>query len=273
MKRKISAILTSAMMIIGSMVSTVSALSLDEEIWVDGEPLSFEEYLEICTPDEYRIAIGSVIASFIRSENLDAQVLYDVDEVSCNYVNENGENVIIINYYYTHTDVKPAVEAFIEENNLDSSLIVFQSVGSEELDPSEEITEPYLILALIDDFIDENNIDASVSMNNYATGLPTFEVTGYLTDNIIEDIKIFIKEKNIDENRFTFLCYEQDDIFVVLAGDADGDNELTVRDCSLFARKIAGGKATDIPNSADFNGDGEVNVRDAAAIATHLASK
>ena len=59
----------------------------------------------------------------------------------------------------------------------------------------------------------------------------------------------------------------------ILVGDADGDNELTVRDCSFIARKIAEGKATDIPNSADFNGDGEVNVRDAAAIATHLASK
>ncbi len=54
-------------------------------------------------------------------------------------------------------------------------------------------------------------------------------------------------------------------------GDADGDNELTVRDCSFIALAIAQGRNSDLSDSADFNKDGEVNVRDAAAIANTLA--
>ncbi|MBQ3566421.1 MAG: hypothetical protein IJA12_04500 [Oscillospiraceae bacterium] len=54
-------------------------------------------------------------------------------------------------------------------------------------------------------------------------------------------------------------------------GDADGDNELTVRDCSFIALTIAQGRNDKLSDSADFNKDGEVTVRDAAAIAKSLA--
>ncbi len=56
-----------------------------------------------------------------------------------------------------------------------------------------------------------------------------------------------------------------------VTGDADNDNELTVRDCSYIAKMIAEGKVKELPMQADFNGDGVVNVRDAAAIARKLA--
>ncbi|MBQ3565797.1 MAG: hypothetical protein IJA12_01335, partial [Oscillospiraceae bacterium] len=58
---------------------------------------------------------------------------------------------------------------------------------------------------------------------------------------------------------------------VAVPGDANGDNELTVRDCAAIARALATGKVADLPLSADFNGDGEITVRDAAAIARVLA--
>lgn len=54
-------------------------------------------------------------------------------------------------------------------------------------------------------------------------------------------------------------------------GDADGDNELTVRDCSFIAITIAQGRNDELSDSADYNGDNKVNVRDAAAIAKSLA--
>ncbi len=57
------------------------------------------------------------------------------------------------------------------------------------------------------------------------------------------------------------------------SGDANGDIEVNVRDCSFIAMKIASGKTESLPISADFNGDGKVNVRDAAAIASYLATK
>ncbi len=58
-----------------------------------------------------------------------------------------------------------------------------------------------------------------------------------------------------------------------LTGDADEDNELTVRDCAHIAIMIAEGKTDKLTKTADFNGDGIVNVRDAAAIARKLAEK
>ena len=54
-------------------------------------------------------------------------------------------------------------------------------------------------------------------------------------------------------------------------GDANGDNEVTVRDCAVIASALATGKADKLSSSADFNKDGEVNVRDAAAISRTLA--
>lgn len=54
-------------------------------------------------------------------------------------------------------------------------------------------------------------------------------------------------------------------------GDANGDNELTVRDCAFIASALAKGFVGQLDSSADFNGDGNVNVRDAAAISRSLA--
>ncbi len=59
----------------------------------------------------------------------------------------------------------------------------------------------------------------------------------------------------------------------VVTGDADEDNELTVRDCAYIASMLASGTGDKLPKTADFNGDGIVNVRDAASIAKKLAEK
>lgn len=55
------------------------------------------------------------------------------------------------------------------------------------------------------------------------------------------------------------------------AGDADGDNEITVRDAAFIAAALAQGKNNELIENADFNGDGNINVRDAAAIARVMA--
>ena len=59
----------------------------------------------------------------------------------------------------------------------------------------------------------------------------------------------------------------------IISGDANNDNTLNVRDCSVIANALATGKGTDLPDSADYNKDGNKNVRDAAAIARDLAEK
>ncbi|MGN1480418.1 leucine-rich repeat protein [Porcipelethomonas sp.] len=59
----------------------------------------------------------------------------------------------------------------------------------------------------------------------------------------------------------------------VIKGDANGDEEVDVRDAAFIARKLAERKVNEIPDSADFNEDGKINVRDAAAIARYMANK
>ncbi|MGN1481344.1 dockerin type I repeat-containing protein [Porcipelethomonas sp.] len=56
-----------------------------------------------------------------------------------------------------------------------------------------------------------------------------------------------------------------------IAGDANEDGVVNIRDASLIARKLAEQKVSELPPSADFNSDGIVNVRDAAAIASYIA--
>ncbi|MGN0614436.1 MAG: dockerin type I repeat-containing protein [Porcipelethomonas sp.] len=56
-------------------------------------------------------------------------------------------------------------------------------------------------------------------------------------------------------------------------GDANGDNELNVRDAAYISRLLStGSNGSDLPAWADFNGDGDVNVRDSAAIAREIAT-
>ena len=57
-----------------------------------------------------------------------------------------------------------------------------------------------------------------------------------------------------------------------LAGDANEDGKVNVRDCAFIASKLAQGKGSELPVIADFNNDKKVNVRDAAAIANYLAT-
>ena len=129
------------------------------------------------------------------------------------------------------------INTYLEEKKLNARVVTVEKGGS----PAKKVVH-------YDDTSEENVVATFLAINEKFGA----KVCAYSTE--MENLEIFYDDS-------------------ILVGDADGDNELTVRDCSFIARKIAEGKATDIPNSADFNGDGEVNVRDAAAIATHLASK
>lgn len=61
---------------------------------------------------------------------------------------------------------------------------------------------------------------------------------------------------------------------VYLLGDVNEDGIVNVRDCAFIARKLAEGKANELPlELADFNGDGKVNVRDCSNIANELGLK
>ena len=56
-----------------------------------------------------------------------------------------------------------------------------------------------------------------------------------------------------------------------IIGDANGDNSLSVQDCSFIAQALANRKGDTLPESADYNKDGKKNVIDAMEIAKDLA--
>ena len=60
---------------------------------------------------------------------------------------------------------------------------------------------------------------------------------------------------------------------IILIGDANGDNKLTVSDAAFIARTLAKRETIDAETNpfADYNNDGKVTVADAAAIARFLA--
>ena len=79
----------------------------------------------------------------------------------------------------------------------------------------------------------------------------------------------------IYENKYAFCIIEVKDRMDSsgVPGDADGNKKLDVRDAAMIAQYVAAGKASRLPECADYNGDGVVNVRDAAAIARRLSQR
>ena len=79
----------------------------------------------------------------------------------------------------------------------------------------------------------------------------------------------------IYENKYAFCIIEVKDRMDSsgVLGDADGNKKLDVRDAAMIAQYVAAGKASRLPECADYNGDGVVNVRDAAAIARRLSQR
>lgn len=58
-----------------------------------------------------------------------------------------------------------------------------------------------------------------------------------------------------------------------MAGDANSDNVIDIRDAAYIARKVAQRKTSDLPEYSDYNGDNAVDIRDAAAIAKMVAQR
>ena len=79
----------------------------------------------------------------------------------------------------------------------------------------------------------------------------------------------------IYENKYAFCIIEVKDRMDSsgVPGDADGNKKLDVRDAAMIAQYVAAGKASRLPECADYNGDGVVNVRDAAAVARRLSQR
>ena len=95
-------------------------------------------------------------------------------------------------------------------------------------------------------------------------------------DSYAADIADLMTEKRIDQSIVAIHGLEKDVVESlkgeVMSCDVNSDNKTNIRDCAIIARKIAAGKAGELPDEADYNKDGKKNVRDAAALAKDLAN-
>ena len=89
-------------------------------------------------------------------------------------------------------------------------------------------------------------------------------------ENIIDTL-LAMNKKYGAEPRSLCLCssitFENEEV----SGDANGDNSLSVQDCSFIAQALANRKGDTLPESADYNKDEKKNVIDAMEIAKDLA--
>ncbi len=197
---------------------------------------------------------------------------YSKARVIENMTDENGNSYCMVNYYYTDTDVKPAVEAFLKKNGYDSSKVVFNAVG-EHIANEKKITDPFEAFAILWKYVADNNLDWAVNMGSFDHS----KITVSVYEDKIEDAKAVVEKNNIDDdliewNLWGVRHYTTNDTSSDL-GDANDDGKTNVRDCACIANALANGKADSLPDQADYNQDTHKNVRDAAAISNDLANK
>ena len=78
----------------------------------------------------------------------------------------------------------------------------------------------------------------------------------------ISDGNDFLSDANI---RYNY------DPYAVVAGDANGDGTIDIKDAVLIAQYLAGWTVSIGENAADCNGDGNVDIKDAVLLAQYLA--
>lgn len=183
----------------------------------------------------------------LNEENLISK-FYEAGQISRGsmyYVDDFGKSNFY-EYLAEGIDVK-ALQTYIDENNLNC---IMQPYVNEDdymlyyrLVPNKEM-----------EFDEYFNIVTNIYENlNYKPGISFIDTNTYYYET----------------NSLEMVSSESE----IILGDVNGSGNVDVRDVSFIAGKIAGGKAAELPNSADYNKDSKVNVRDAAAIARDLAKK
>ena len=267
--------LTCVMTMLPAMLASADSDNADYDLNYDG---ANDSNMYVTVPDEVKAETKMIedildnISECINKNNLKAQVLRI-------FLDRTGKQKIMVNYYYTHTDVKPMIEASLSEKNLDMSKVEFHAAGAKNTTESKKITDIYEKLALITDFCEDNNIIyATVNIiydYDYAPaqiGITIGSMDKEIQNSISDSIHRFAEEQNIDMQGVKIVRYLKGSSISDDLGDANNDGTVNVRDCALIASSIASGKAETLPDTADYNKDGKKNVRDAAAISMDLAN-
>ena len=144
---------------------------------------------------------------------------------------------------------------------------------ADEITTDEKITDLKEIESLIKSFIGEESLPSGVGIEVWhdieGKEFSVLSVIAYPWD--ADKIKNFMAENNIDNTKVAFFIRPVGRVEPSITGDVNDDKNVNVRDCAEIAKKLADGKAADLPDSADYNKDGVKNIRDAATLAKELA--
>ena len=165
-------------------------------------------------------------------------------------------------YYddYIYADDSDKIHCFELEGKDDVTYTL--TIGSEKLKGSSKFEEYSTVLQI-------NDTDE----------MPYSDTAGYryiysVSESGFDDKDSYIlyenekTEDNITETKTVLLFPVQEG----LAGDANTDGSVNVLDAVFIAKKLAQGKGSELPDTADYNNDGKKNVVDAVAIAKYLAT-
>lgn len=155
----------------------------------------------------------------------------------------------------------------------------FKFVGPLELNPSYKPGET-------ENTINElfGDIDLSIT-TPYTTGDLTVDYIqvslddfNYLGDEVTDERCMYVAKSYYCLSQVCKLCYDDSCYYYTTSpninyGDANDDGEIDIRDAAFIAQKIAGKRADQLGESADYNQDGKRDIRDAAAIAKNVARK
>ncbi len=183
-------------------------------------------------------------------------------------------------------------KAFAKKLNEEKLISAFYDFGEIYLTvPSDNVMSYWADededINLINNYIKENNIDCTLEKRGeyfydlksgdndirkeFLIAADIYEVTSIAAEPIYvkEPMGVYLYGKNAIEE-ISDVTVSKD---VKIVGDANGDNEITIRDCLFIARKLAHREATDLPDSADYNKDGKKNIKDAADLAKDIAKR
>lgn len=169
-----------------------------------------------------------------------------------------------------------------EHDNPDTRHVELVQVTPDNFDEYDNVFIGYPIwwgeaAWVVDDFVKENDFTGknvipfctSMSSPLGQSGTKLAEMSG--TGNWLEGIR-FTGSSSKDSITEWLNTLNLEKPVSNIAGDANGDGIINVRDCAFIASKLAKGQGNSISMTADFNGDKKVDVRDAAAIARFLAN-
>ena len=236
-----------------------------------GEYFRFDSFFKNCESLKEIVVPAGITyieeAAFEGCTSLEKVTVLNPDCV-IDMIPDNGENTVI--YGYSNS----TAQAYAEANNITFTALDKEPVTTTAVTTSVPMTSmtSRTIITSISTKTPCGNGDGIVTTRT--TAATTTAATANSTTATVSTIMIqptMTYTTSTPQTTGTSVSTEVSPVIIV--GDANGDNELSVSDAAFIARTLARREKIDIKKNpaADYNGDGKVNVSDAAAIARALA--